>query len=116
MQRLLKKMGLPALLIGTGALLALTATALILAVGYHDQVRDLKAVVYTRCMQQSTATDATRTAQLRYYQGLLVNLREHPSPQAAAFNAQLTRDLGRVVAELQHALVIGDPRGCAVYR
>lgn len=119
MQRVINRFGLPAVLVGVGALFAVCISSLILAVGYRNQLTGLRHTIYTRCVQRSAYDDASqqaRAAQATYYRALLANLRAHPSPQAAAFNVQLERNVHRVIVGLQAALDNGAPKGCAAYR
>lgn len=119
MQRLVKKMGLPGLLIGVGAMLSLVATALILAVGYHDQLNETRHTLYDRCQAGVARAEALAVALDAldgYYADLQDNLTANPSPQADAFNARLAMHVAEVRQKISAAVDLAVPPPCDVYR
>jgi len=132
-QRVIKKTGLPALLIFTGAQFALTATAMILAFGYHDQLGNLKGVILTRCLQRSTVDQANRAAvggQLTYLKSqqsrarlyapttraLILTFPPALRPKIRQAQREQARALAAAIHSSQKAYDSGVIGNCAVYR
>lgn len=117
--RLIRHVGLPFMVIAALTLLTVSASSLILAVGYRNQLDDLRHVIYVRCQQQARFDEAqqeTRSAQLGYYRHFLTNLAANPSGQRVAFDRQLVTDIHVVIVKLRKALDTGTPRGCSAFK
>jgi hypothetical protein len=117
LHRILQKTGMPAFLIAMGAMLALVVTALLLAVGYRDQVHELKAAVYHRCQQRATydqTQQAVNRAVLAYYDDLIGNIRANAAHDE--FYRRLTARVQLIRSELRRNLDHGAPVGCSQYR
>lgn len=117
MQRIIRRYSLTAVITAALGLLAVTASALILAVGYRNQLGELRHTIYLRCLQRDAydrASQDARTAQATYYQRLIVNLHRNGTDDA------LTRDLidsaHDAIDGLHKAVTVGAPQGCTAYR
>jgi hypothetical protein len=117
MRRVVARVGLPATVVGITAVLIIAASSLILAVGYRNQLGDLRHTIYTRCQQREATTGRPRTPVARCADGL-------PPMPAEATNPFIDRRLRRqrvaadqhVVQKLDHVLRVGAPTGCQQYR
>lgn len=115
MQRLVRRLGMPAIVTAYLALLCGLAASLILAVGYHDQLTGLKHTILTRCEQRSAyddRSDAFKRAVEGYYTNLLGNIRHNSAN--TAFYRQLTAQVRLVIVRAHDAQ--GHPVNCAVFR
>lgn len=118
MHRVLQRTGLPAFIIGTASMLALTMTALILAAGYHDQLGTLKQVIYTRCVQREAydvASQQARAAQVQYLEDQIAAERTNKFIDDALRIARIA-SAQRAIDGLNRALTVGAPQGCNAYK
>lgn len=113
--RLVKRFSLPALIAFMAGVLAIAASSTLLAWSYRDQVHDLKATLYTRCVDRQAydaRSSAFREAIEGYYTDLLGNIRDNAD--ATPFYRRLTVRVQDVIAKANAAQ--GAPVGCSQYK
>jgi hypothetical protein len=118
-QRLVSKLGLPALLVGIAAILAIAGSSAVLGWSYREQVHDLKSTLFDRCQASITRAEALSVALDAldsYYGALAANLTANPSPQSRMFNARLLAHVAEVRQQLSGAADLAVPPSCDVYR
>lgn len=118
MQRVVRRLGLPAFLVLVVGMLALSTSSLLLAAGYHDQLTGLRHTIYQRCQQRDAydrasqdTRDALRTWFARHAAQEATNrfIDRKLRRERVAADQRVTRNLDRV-------LKVGAPTGCKAYR
>lgn len=132
-QRLVSKMGLPALLVGIAAILAIAASSALLAWSYKDQLTELRSTIYHRCQQRTGYDESNHEAvggQLAWLKSQRQRARLNASTNEALIRtfppdlrpgirtAQVEQRaaLDKAISTFQHAYDSGVISNCSVYR
>lgn len=132
-QRVVSRIGLPALIVGIAAILAIAASSALLGWSYKDQLSELRQTIYQRCQQRSGYDQANHEAvggQLAYLRSQKQRARLNATttrdlihtfppalrPGLRAAQREQTRALNEAVRTFRHAYDSGVISNCAVYR
>jgi hypothetical protein len=118
MRRVVARVGLPATVVGITAVLIIAASSLILAVGYRNQLGDLRHTIYTRCQQREAydrASQDTRGALRGWFATNAGQEATNPFIDRRLRRQRVAADQ-HVVQKLDHVLRVGAPTGCQQYR
>lgn len=118
MQRLVRRYSLHAVVAFVTAVVLVAAAALVLAVGYRNQLVNLRHVIYMRCQAREAydaASQEARTAQRAWFVQQIEQEQRNPFIDAQ-LRAQRIGAAQQAIAGLDRALTVGAPRGCAAYR
>lgn len=113
MQRVIRRVGLPFVIVAALTLLAVSASSLFLAVGYHNQLNELKATIFQRCQQRTVTDTAVRdsaAADLTEQRALLALF--HGVPRSQPLRRILSAKIAKDRAVIARS-VIGD---CSVFK
>lgn len=117
-KKFLARIGVGSLILGFLSLLIVAVSALVLAIGYRNQLDGFRHTVYQRCLQRDAYDRASQDARNALREWFTSHQAEERTNRFidGDLRDQRVRDDDAVISKLEHTLHVGAPTGCAIYK